>query len=81
MHWQASAHRKASASVGKRFIEDVNALLHELSSSRSFFIRCIKPNMERAARVFTLPLVLDQLRCSGLMGAVRLMQVTPPHDA
>ena len=69
---------QGASSVGRRFLADVNSLLTELTSTRPFFIRCIKPNMEKVAKSFTTSLVLEQLRCSGLMGAVKLMQEAYP---
>ena len=76
--FEASKSKRAAATVGKRFGLNVKDLLDELVSLKPFFIRCIKPNMEKVAKVFTVPLVLEQLRCSGLMGAVRLMQEAYP---
>ena len=75
---EAAKAKKPALSVGKRFTGNVKELLDELGSVRPFFIRCIKPNMEKVAKVFTVPLVLEQLRCSGLMGAVKLMQEAYP---
>ena len=67
--------RKAASfsSVGKRFVNDLNSLLQELQSSKASFIRCIKPNAEQAPKKFTEAMVLDQLRCSGVIEAVRVM--------
>ena len=76
--FEASKGRQAKSTVGQRFLSDVSSLLGELGSIRPFFIRCIKPNKEKVAKVFTVPLVLEQLRCSGLMGAVKLMQEAYP---
>ena len=75
---EAAKHRRGATSVGKRFLGDVKSLLDELGSVKPFFIRCIKPNHEKVAKKFTISLVLEQLRCSGLMGAVRLMQEAYP---
>ncbi len=61
------------SSVGKRFVNDLNSLLTELQNARASFIRCIKPNAEQAPRAFTSTMVLDQLRCSGVIEAVRVM--------
>eukprot|EP00325_Prymnesiales_sp_UTEX-LB-985_P020714 CAMPEP_0174733188 /NCGR_PEP_ID=MMETSP1094-20130205/60818_1 /TAXON_ID=156173 /ORGANISM="Chrysochromulina brevifilum, Strain UTEX LB 985" /LENGTH=1727 /DNA_ID=CAMNT_0015935811 /DNA_START=13 /DNA_END=5196 /DNA_ORIENTATION=+ len=61
------------SSVGKRFVNDLNSLLTELQSSKVSFIRCIKPNKEQAPKKFTSSMVLDQLRCSGVIEAVRVM--------
>ena len=75
---EAAKAKKSALSVGKRFTGNVKELLDELGSVRPLFIRCIKPNMEKVAKAFTVPLVLQQLRCSGLMGAVKLMQEAYP---
>jgi len=78
---QAAAKAKKTStfsSVGKRFVNDLNSLLTELRSTKAQFIRCIKPNMDQKARVFTASMVLDQLRCSGVVEAVRVMQEAFP---
>mmetsp|Transcript_86586 Transcript_86586/g.259849 ORF Transcript_86586/g.259849 Transcript_86586/m.259849 type:complete len:796 (+) Transcript_86586:74-2461(+) len=61
------------SSLGKKFASDLNTLISELQSSRASFIRCVKPNAEQAAKKFTPAMVLDQLRCSGVIEAVRVM--------
>ena len=40
-------------------------------------LRCIKPNMEQQPGIFTQGMVLDQLRNSGVVEAVRVMQELP----
>ena len=37
-------------------------------------MRCIKPNKQQAGSGFTPLMVLDQLRCSGVVEAVKVMQ-------
>jgi len=61
------------SSVGKRFVNDLNSLLTELQNARASFIRCVKPNAEQAPKKLTSTMVLDQLRCSGVIEAVRVM--------
>jgi len=65
--------KSSFASVGKRFVTELNALITELSTSKAQFIRCIKPNADQAPKSFTPLMVLDQLRCSGVIEAVRVM--------
>ena len=65
-------------SVAKRFVADVASLLDELQAARVLFIRCVKPNAEQKPRAFTASSVLDQLRCSGVVEAVRVMQASFP---
>mmetsp|Transcript_64144 Transcript_64144/g.106620 ORF Transcript_64144/g.106620 Transcript_64144/m.106620 type:complete len:1736 (-) Transcript_64144:276-5483(-) len=76
----ASKAKKTSSfsSVGKRFVNDLNSLLGELKTCQAYFIRCIKPNMAQKARTFEAKMVLDQLRCSGVVEAVRVMQEAYP---
>ena len=73
-----SAAGTGKSTVGRAFLGDVANLLGELSSTRPYFVRCVKPNSERAPRRFDAALVLGQLRCSGLMGAVQLLQAAYP---
>ena len=42
------------------------------------FVRCIKPNGDKKPKSFTQSMVLDQLRCSGVIEAVRVMQEAFP---
>ena len=42
------------------------------------FVRCIKPNADKKPKSFTQSMVLDQLRCSGVIEAVRVMQEAFP---
>ena len=67
--------RKANTfnSVSRRFINDLNALMVDLNSTKAHFVRCIKPNSQLAAFEFTASLCLTQLRCSGTIDAVQLM--------
>jgi len=68
----------AFSSVGNKFVKDVNSLLTELQSSRVSFIRCVKPNPDQAPKKFVPQMVLDQLRCSGVIEAVRVMLESYP---
>ena len=71
----SKAGKKASSfsSVGKRFVSDLNALLAELKASKAHFVRCVKPCAASKPKSFEAPLVLDQLRCAGVVEAVRVM--------
>ena len=60
--------------------EDLNALLAELQSTKACFIRCIKPNMELKPKLFSAPMVLDQLRCAGVIEAARDARGIPYPD-
>ena len=73
----AESGRKANQfnSVSRRYINDLNALMADLNSTKAHFVRCIKPNKELASFSFTPSLVLTQLRCSGKIDAADCMLI------
>ncbi|RLO12154.1 hypothetical protein DYB28_002173, partial [Aphanomyces astaci] len=70
--------KKTSGSMSYLFSMQMRTLTSELNSTRSNFIRCIKPNAAMDARVFDRRSVLDQLRCSGTIQACQVLQVGLP---
>ena len=52
--------------------ESLQRLMHTLNSTRSHFIRCIKPNWDKKARRFEGQLVLEQLRYLGVVDAIKV---------
>jgi len=46
-----------------------------LNSTDPHFVRCIKPNDEKAGNIFTSQMVIDQLRYAGLLEVCRIRQV------
>ena len=75
LYTSESDAKKASSfnSVSRRFINDLNALMVDLNSTKAHFTRCIKPNSALQPFEFTPALCLTQLRCSGTIDAVQLM--------
>ncbi|BBH01849.1 myosin 2 [Prunus dulcis] len=47
-------------------------LMHHLEGSRPHFICCIKPNSKQLPGVYEVDLVLQQLRCCGILEVVRI---------
>eukprot|EP01043_Picozoa_sp_COSAG02_P009111 COSAG02_NODE_304_length_25204_cov_11.025095_17_plen_1285_part_00 len=64
---------KKKQSVGGRFLKQLGELADTLGNTSSHFIRCIKPNNAQVPLSFEGPKVVDQLRCSGMMEALKLM--------
>lgn len=60
--------------VATRFQESLNTLLDTVSRCNPWFVRCIKPNNEKAAMKFEIPVVLQQLRYSGVLETVKIRQ-------
>jgi len=65
-------------SLGSTFCQQLDGLMQALSSCEPHYIRCIKPNPENKPRRFNSPYILDQLRCGGVLEAVRVTQAGFP---
>ncbi|XP_047201438.1 unconventional myosin-X isoform X2 [Girardinichthys multiradiatus] len=71
-----TARRKPT--VSSQFRDSLHALMATLSASNPFFIRCIKPNMEKNPHVFDPETVLNQLRYSGMLETVKIRRAGFP---
>ncbi|KAG9447665.1 hypothetical protein H6P81_013793 [Aristolochia fimbriata] len=60
------------ASIGTRFKQQLQALLETLSATEPHYIRCVKPNNLLKPSIFENDNVLQQLRCGGVMEAIRI---------
>merc|ERR1719329_618078 len=78
MAQEAAAVRPGKGSRNKTvsavFRASLVQLLEKLQDAEPHFIRCVKPNAEKAPDRFTASLVLEQLVLSGAMEAVRIRQ-------
>ena len=66
------------ASVSAHFLGQLNQLTTTLAETNAHFVRCINPNTMKKPDAFTGGHVLHQLRCSGMMEALRLMHAGFP---
>ncbi|MQM03569.1 hypothetical protein Taro_036360 [Colocasia esculenta] len=60
------------SSIGARFKQQLQALMETLSATEPHYIRCVKPNNLLKPSVFENSNVLQQLRCGGVMEAIRI---------
>ncbi|CAD7923515.1 unnamed protein product [Amoebophrya sp. A120] len=58
--------------VSSTFREQLDALVADLNKTHPRYIRCIKPNANKAAHDFDSIDVLRQLRCAGMLEAIRI---------
>ncbi|XP_016072793.1 PREDICTED: unconventional myosin-X [Miniopterus natalensis] len=65
-----SKHRRPT--VSSQFKDSLHSLMATLSSSNPFFVRCVKPNMQKMPDQFDQAVVLNQLRYSGMLETVRI---------
>ncbi|XP_058917904.1 unconventional myosin-X [Kogia breviceps] len=63
-------HRRPT--VSSQFKDSLHSLMATLSSSNPFFVRCIKPNMQKMPDQFEQAVVVNQLRYSGMLETVRI---------
>ncbi|XP_021997554.1 myosin-1 isoform X2 [Helianthus annuus] len=59
-------------SVTLKFKGQLFQLMQRLGNTRSHFIRCIKPNDSHASGIYDQQLVLQQLKCCGVLEVVRI---------
>ncbi|XP_059488252.1 unconventional myosin-XV isoform X3 [Neocloeon triangulifer] len=64
--------------VAARFHDSLQQLLDSMSKCNPWFVRCIKPNNEKAAMKFDMPTVLEQLRYTGMLETIRIRKTGYP---
>lgn len=69
---EESSKTSKFSSIGSRFKQQLQALLETLSSTEPHYIRCVKPNNLLKPAIFENINVLQQLRCGGVMEAIRI---------
>ncbi len=71
-------------SVTAQFKRQLADLMTRISAAQPHFVRCLNPNSQKSAGKLEPEMILDQLRCSGLMEAVRVSRagfpVRIPHE-
>ncbi|KAI3623213.1 hypothetical protein CBS14141_003996 [Malassezia furfur] len=71
--------RGAFRTVGQRHKEQLASLMAQLDATQPHFVRCIVPNSEKKPSKMELPLVLDQLRCNGVLEGIRIARLGYPN--
>ncbi|KAF4520564.1 hypothetical protein B566_EDAN011117 [Ephemera danica] len=64
--------------VAARFHDSLQQLLESMSKCNPWFVRCIKPNNEKTAMKFDMPIVLEQLRYTGMLETIRIRKTGYP---
>uniref|UniRef100_A0A8D9AYW5 Unconventional myosin-XV n=1 Tax=Cacopsylla melanoneura TaxID=428564 RepID=A0A8D9AYW5_9HEMI len=64
--------------VAARFHDSLSQLLDSMAKCRPWFVRCVKPNAEKAPMRFDMPTVLEQLRYSGMLETIRIRKLGYP---
>ncbi|RMJ12012.1 hypothetical protein CDV36_008324 [Fusarium kuroshium] len=65
--------------VAQKHKEDLHSLMLQLNSTHPHFVRCILPNHKKKPKQFNNLLVLDQLRCNGVLEGIRIARTGFPN--
>jgi myosin-5 len=76
-------HRAASSlmrdSVGSQFSSQLRELRKRIESTSPHYVRCLKPNDDLVPNSFDNVVIGEQLRCAGVLEAIRVSRVGFPH--
>jgi len=76
-------HRGSSSmlreSVGSQFSQQLRELRQRIDSTTPHYVRCLKPNDDLIPHQFQAHIIADQLRCAGVLEAIRVSRVGFPH--
>lgn len=65
--------------VAQRHKEQLSSLMSQLNCTHPHFVRCILPNHKKRPKQFNALLVLDQLRCNGVLEGIRIARTGFPN--
>lgn len=65
--------------VSQLYKDQLSKLMSTLRNTNPNFVRCIIPNHEKKAGKIDAPLVLDQLRCNGVLEGIRICRQGFPN--
>lgn len=69
----------AFRTVGQRHKEQLTSLMAQLQATQPHFVRCIVPNPHKRPARVDVPLILDQLRCNGVLEGIRIARLGYPN--
>ncbi|KAG9142902.1 hypothetical protein Leryth_016271 [Lithospermum erythrorhizon] len=69
---KSSSKSSKFSSIGSRFKVQLQQLMETLNSTEPHYIRCVKPNNLLKPAIFENVNILQQLRCGGVLEAIRI---------
>ncbi|KAK2140227.1 hypothetical protein NP493_5868g00003 [Ridgeia piscesae] len=70
--------KSRTPTVAASFHESLNKLIDKVFRCTPWFVRCIKPNVEKAPMYFDEQVVLAQLRYTGMLETIRIRKLGYP---
>ncbi|RLN72559.1 hypothetical protein BBJ28_00004451 [Nothophytophthora sp. Chile5] len=67
------------ANVGTQFKDNLNELMTNIRKTKVHYVRCIKPNQNKSPHELDQQMVVSQLRCAGVIEAIRISRVAYPN--
>lgn len=68
-----------SETVTTKFKNQLNDLMTAISLTDVQYVRCIKPNPAKSSTLFDRLMVVEQLRCAGMIEAIRISRAAYPY--
>jgi myosin-5 len=65
--------------VGSQFSHQLKELRDKIDSTTPHYVRCLKPNDDLVPNRFEARVIAEQLRCAGVLEAIRVSRVGFPH--
>ncbi|KAE9048196.1 Unconventional myosin-Va [Phytophthora rubi] len=80
---RSTVSRKTSTfmqeTVSYKFKAQLSLLMSDISSTEVHYVRCIKPNSEKSPNTYEIDSVVSQLRCAGVVEAIRITRAAFPN--
>ncbi|RQM28181.1 hypothetical protein B5M09_002631 [Aphanomyces astaci] len=67
------------ATIANSFKKQLGELMDQIAKTTTQYVRCIKPNANKSATEFDRQMVVDQLRCAGVIAAIRISRAAFPN--
>ncbi|RHY79601.1 hypothetical protein DYB28_000456, partial [Aphanomyces astaci] len=67
------------ATIANSFRRQLGELMDQIAKTTTQYVRCIKPNANKSATEFDRQMVVDQLRCAGVIAAIRISRAAFPN--
>eukprot|EP00013_Stygamoeba_regulata_P022125 CAMPEP_0177666158 /NCGR_PEP_ID=MMETSP0447-20121125/21435_1 /TAXON_ID=0 /ORGANISM="Stygamoeba regulata, Strain BSH-02190019" /LENGTH=1372 /DNA_ID=CAMNT_0019172293 /DNA_START=454 /DNA_END=4572 /DNA_ORIENTATION=- len=69
---------KAKVTLGDQFEDEINSLYSRIAQNQTFFINCIRSNKRKIPNTFEPPLVLKQMKYSGMLDVLHIYRLGFP---